>query len=160
MSAKELIEFYTREIEDAKDTDIMLSLHLKATMMKVSDPILFGHCVKVFFKDAFDSLGLPDGSSTIVSLNASALMEVDGGVLVPFGVISTPNSIADLVLSDPEKSLLLQNVTGSIQDQGSAAQANDLLDSLGGYEVEETLYVLFEGGDTDGLSSARPSTVR
>ena len=54
MSVKELVEFYTREIEDAKDTDIMLSLHLKATMMKVSDPILFGHCVKVFFKDAFD----------------------------------------------------------------------------------------------------------
>eukprot|EP00561_Arcocellulus_cornucervis_P013549 CAMPEP_0185799880 /NCGR_PEP_ID=MMETSP1322-20130828/566_1 /TAXON_ID=265543 /ORGANISM="Minutocellus polymorphus, Strain RCC2270" /LENGTH=830 /DNA_ID=CAMNT_0028495483 /DNA_START=96 /DNA_END=2588 /DNA_ORIENTATION=- len=57
MSVKDLVEFYTREIEDAKDTDIMLSLHLKATMMKVSDPILFGHCVKVFFKDAFAKHG-------------------------------------------------------------------------------------------------------
>jgi len=54
MSIKELRDFYEREIQDAKDTDIMLSLHLKATMMKVSDPILFGHCVKTYFKVAFD----------------------------------------------------------------------------------------------------------
>ena len=42
------------EIQEAKDTDILLSLHLKATMMKVSDPILFGHCVKAYFKAAYD----------------------------------------------------------------------------------------------------------
>ncbi|MCW3171980.1 NADP-dependent isocitrate dehydrogenase [Shewanella subflava] len=54
MSKKALIEFYTREIEAAKSEDVLLSLHLKATMMKVSDPILFGHAVKVFFKDVFD----------------------------------------------------------------------------------------------------------
>jgi isocitrate dehydrogenase len=57
MSAKELSNYYDREIQDAKDTDIMLSLHLKATMMKVSDPILFGHCVKSFYKDAFEKHG-------------------------------------------------------------------------------------------------------
>ena len=54
MSVKELTSFYEREIQEAKDTDILLSLHLKATMMKVSDPILFGHCVKAYFKAAFD----------------------------------------------------------------------------------------------------------
>lgn len=54
MSVKELHAFYEREIQDAKDADLMLSLHLKATMMKVSDPILFGHCVKAFFKNAFE----------------------------------------------------------------------------------------------------------
>ncbi|ABE55115.1 isocitrate dehydrogenase, NADP-dependent [Shewanella denitrificans OS217] len=53
MSNKALIEFYSREIEAAKSEDVLLSLHLKATMMKVSDPILFGHAVKVFFKDVF-----------------------------------------------------------------------------------------------------------
>ncbi|WP_394132041.1 NADP-dependent isocitrate dehydrogenase [Shewanella maritima] len=53
MSKKALVEFYTREIEAAKSEDVLLSLHLKATMMKVSDPILFGHAVKVFFKDVF-----------------------------------------------------------------------------------------------------------
>lgn len=57
MNAKELQNFYAREIQDAKDTDILLSLHLKATMMKVSDPILFGHCVKSFFSDAFEKHG-------------------------------------------------------------------------------------------------------
>ena len=54
MSVKDLQSFYENEIQDAKDTEILLSLHLKATMMKVSDPILFGHCVKTFFKDAFE----------------------------------------------------------------------------------------------------------
>lgn len=57
MSVEELQNFYEREIQDAKDNDIMLSLHLKATMMKISDPILFGHCVKVFFKDVFEKHG-------------------------------------------------------------------------------------------------------
>lgn len=57
MSVDELRSFYEREITDAKENDIMLSLHLKATMMKVSDPIMFGHCVKVFFKDVFDKHG-------------------------------------------------------------------------------------------------------
>jgi isocitrate dehydrogenase len=54
MSAAKLQEFYAKEIAEAKAQDVLLSLHLKATMMKVSDPILFGHCVKVFFKDVFD----------------------------------------------------------------------------------------------------------
>lgn len=54
MSVKALKAFYEAEIQDAKDTDILLSLHLKATMMKISDPILFGHCVKAYFKEAFE----------------------------------------------------------------------------------------------------------
>src|SRR5581483_10241509 len=53
MSKKALIEFYEAEIEDAYKTGVMFSLHVKATMMKVSHPIVFGHCVKVFYKDAF-----------------------------------------------------------------------------------------------------------
>jgi len=53
MSAKALREFYEKEFEDAKKNDVMVSLHLKATMMKISDPILFGHAVSVFYKSAF-----------------------------------------------------------------------------------------------------------
>ncbi len=53
MSKKALVEFYERQIEDAYKTGVMFSLHVKATMMKVSHPIVFGHCVKVFYKDAF-----------------------------------------------------------------------------------------------------------
>ncbi len=53
MSKKALCEFYEQEIEDAYKTGVMFSLHVKATMMKVSHPIVFGHAVKVFYKDAF-----------------------------------------------------------------------------------------------------------
>ena len=53
MSKKALCEFYEKEIEDAYKTGMMLSLHVKATMMKVSHPIVFGHAVKIFYKDAF-----------------------------------------------------------------------------------------------------------
>ena len=57
MSKKALLEFYEKEIEDARKTGVMFSLHVKATMMKVSHPIVFGHCVKIFYKDAFAKHG-------------------------------------------------------------------------------------------------------
>merc|ERR1712138_37773 len=53
MDVQALREFYKREIDDAKDKGVLFSLHLKATMMKVSDPIMFGHCVEVFYRDTF-----------------------------------------------------------------------------------------------------------
>ncbi|MEO0396168.1 MAG: NADP-dependent isocitrate dehydrogenase, partial [Cyanobacteria bacterium P01_A01_bin.137] len=54
MSVKALQDFYKKEINSAKEEDILLSLHVKATMMKVSDPILFGHAVTIYFKDVFE----------------------------------------------------------------------------------------------------------
>ena len=54
MSRRALTEFFAREIGDAKDKGVLLSLHLKATMMKVSDPIMFGHAVTAYYKDVFD----------------------------------------------------------------------------------------------------------
>ena len=54
MSAKALRAFFAKSIEDAKANGVLWSLHLKATMMKVSDPIMFGHAVEVFFKDVFE----------------------------------------------------------------------------------------------------------
>jgi len=54
MSRKALRAFYAEQIEDAKKSGVLFSLHLKATMMKISDPILFGHCVSVFFADVFE----------------------------------------------------------------------------------------------------------
>ena len=54
MSKKALLEFYEKEIEDAHKTGVMFSLHVKATMMKVSHPIVFGHCVRIFYRDAFE----------------------------------------------------------------------------------------------------------
>ncbi len=53
MRKKSLCEFFEREMNDCKEADILFSLHVKATMMKVSHPIVFGHCVRIFYKDAF-----------------------------------------------------------------------------------------------------------
>lgn len=54
MDCAALCEFYAREMDAAKKEGVLLSLHLKATMMKVSDPIMFGHAVKVYYKDVFE----------------------------------------------------------------------------------------------------------
>ena len=89
MSKKALCDFYEEQMEDAYKTGVMFSLHVKATMMKVSHPIVFGHAVKVFYKDAFakhqklfDELGvnvnngLSDLYSKIESLPASQRDEI------------------------------------------------------------------------------------
>jgi isocitrate dehydrogenase len=57
MSAAALRKFYEEQIEDAKKSGLLFSLHLKATMMKVSDPVMFGHAVSVFFRDVFEKHG-------------------------------------------------------------------------------------------------------
>ena len=54
MSRRSLREFFVEQIEDAKKQDLLLSLHLKATMMKISDPVIFGHAVSVYYKDVFE----------------------------------------------------------------------------------------------------------
>ncbi|MCW8980628.1 MAG: NADP-dependent isocitrate dehydrogenase, partial [Altibacter sp.] len=65
MSKKALLSFLKHQVKDAKDKGVLFSLHMKATMMKVSDPIIFGHAVHVYFselfdtyKDTFDALGV------------------------------------------------------------------------------------------------------
>ena len=57
MSKNALCKFYEEQMEDARETGVMFSLHVKATMMKVSHPIVFGHAVKIFYKDAFAKHG-------------------------------------------------------------------------------------------------------
>ena len=57
MSKKALCDFYEEQMEDARKTGVMFSLHVKATMMKVSHPIVFGHAVRIFYKDAFAKHG-------------------------------------------------------------------------------------------------------
>jgi isocitrate dehydrogenase len=57
MSRKALLDFYEKQIEDAHKTGVLFSLHVKATMMKVSHPIVFGHCVRMFYKEAFEKHG-------------------------------------------------------------------------------------------------------
>ncbi len=88
MSKKALCEFYEKQIEDAHKTGVMFSLHVKATMMKVSHPIVFGHCVRVFYKEAFDK-------------HAKVLAEL--GVNVNNGMVDLYNKIAKLPDRDREE---------------------------------------------------------
>jgi isocitrate dehydrogenase len=57
MSKKALCDFYEKEMEDCRESGILFSLHVKATMMKVSHPIVFGHAVKIYYKEAFEKHG-------------------------------------------------------------------------------------------------------
>ncbi|BDV41606.1 isocitrate dehydrogenase, NADP-dependent [Geotalea uraniireducens] len=90
MSKKALRQFFAEEIEDAKRQDLLLSLHLKATMMKVSDPIMFGNAVSIFYKDVFEkhsatfkelgvnpNMGLGDLYKKIQSLPETKRLEIE-----------------------------------------------------------------------------------
>ncbi len=57
MSARKLQDFYQKSMDEAKEKGVLWSLHLKATMMKVSDPIMFGHAIRVYFADVFEQYG-------------------------------------------------------------------------------------------------------
>ncbi|MGS2743014.1 NADP-dependent isocitrate dehydrogenase [Halomonas sp. LS-001] len=92
MSKKALLDFYEREIEDARKTGVMFSLHVKATMMKVSHPIVFGHCVKIFYKEAFEKHG---------ELFKELGVDVNNGIANLYDKIATlPESQRDEVISD------------------------------------------------------------
>ena len=66
MKVAELQKFYAKTAQEAKEKGVLLSLHLKATMMKISDPIMFGHCVKVYFKAALEK-----HADTLASIGAN-----------------------------------------------------------------------------------------
>merc|ERR1719343_128336 len=97
MDCKELCDFYEKAIQEAQASGVLFSLHLKATMMKVSDPIMFGHCVKVYFKDVFakhsDTFaklgvdvnnGLGDVYKKIASLSESERKAIEGDIMATY----------------------------------------------------------------------------
>jgi isocitrate dehydrogenase len=88
LSRKALLDFYEKQIEDAHKTGVMFSLHVKATMMKVSHPIVFGHCVRMFYKEAFEKHG--------------ALLD-SLGVNVNNGMVDLHNKLAKLPDSQREE---------------------------------------------------------
>uniref|UniRef100_UPI003AF86C85 NADP-dependent isocitrate dehydrogenase n=1 Tax=Campylobacter fetus TaxID=196 RepID=UPI003AF86C85 len=69
MSVKKLDEFINSTVQDAKDSSLLYSVHLKATMMKVSDPVIFGHFVKVFFKEIFSEFESELKSAGVIANN-------------------------------------------------------------------------------------------
>ncbi|HEX3067666.1 MAG TPA: NADP-dependent isocitrate dehydrogenase [Thermoanaerobaculia bacterium] len=115
MSVKALRAFYSAQIEDARNNGQLLSVHLKATMMKVSDPILFGHAVRVFFKTVFEkhaaafrdagvnpNLGLGDLYRKIQSLPDAKRAEIEAGIQAAYekrpalAMVDSGNGITNL----------------------------------------------------------------
>lgn len=97
MSVKALREFFETAAEDAKEEGVLLSLHMKATMMKVSDPIIFGHAVSVYYKDVFEKHaatfeklgvdtrnGLGDVYAKITELTDSERKEIEADIAVVY----------------------------------------------------------------------------
>ncbi|MES0488913.1 MAG: NADP-dependent isocitrate dehydrogenase [Leptospirales bacterium] len=93
MSKNALVKFLEAQIQDAKEKNVLFSLHMKATMMKVSDPIIFGHCVKVYYKDVIEkhadtikelavnfNNGLGDLYTKISSLDADKKAEIEADI--------------------------------------------------------------------------------
>ncbi len=115
MSCKRLRSFYEAEIEDAKSKSVLLSLHLKATMMKVSDPIMFGHAVSIYFQDVFEkhankftelgvnpNNGLGDVYSKLSTLPANLRAEVEADIAAtykkrpPLAMVDSDKGITNL----------------------------------------------------------------
>ncbi|MGE5946003.1 MAG: NADP-dependent isocitrate dehydrogenase [Betaproteobacteria bacterium] len=92
MSKKALCDFYEKELEDCRQAGILFSLHVKATMMKISHPIVFGHCVKIFYKEAFEKHG---------ALFNELGINVNNGMVDLYEKIKTlPESIRDEIIRD------------------------------------------------------------
>src|SRR5277367_6099795 len=107
MSRKALRAFYAEQIEDARKQGVLFSLHLKATMMKISDPIIFGHCVSVFFADVFEKY-----AATLARIGA----DPDNGVADLLTRIET--------LPDAEKAAIKADIAATYTARPGLAMVN------------------------------------
>ena len=121
MSKKALLAFLESEIKDAKEQEVLLSLHMKATMMKVSDPIIFGHAVSVFFKDliakhqdTFDELGVDfrNGFGNLIDKLPS--LAADKSAAIEADIEATLANNASLAMVDSDKGITNLNVPSDV----------------------------------------------
>ncbi|MGB0408648.1 MAG: NADP-dependent isocitrate dehydrogenase [Opitutales bacterium] len=121
MSAKALREFLAGEVAAAKEAGTLFSLHMKATMMKVSDPIIFGHCVSVFYKDVFEKHadviaelgvdvknGLGDLYAKIELLPAEKKAEIEADIAAVYA------TAPDLAMVDSDKGITNLHVPSDV----------------------------------------------
>ncbi len=121
MSRKALQIFLDKEIRDAADKKVLFSIHLKATMMKVSDPIIFGHAVSVFFKDVFNKheetlkhLGVNPDNGMADLLAKIATLPREARTAVEEDIKAAYASGPDLVMVNPEKGITNLHVPSDI----------------------------------------------
>ncbi|WP_372751320.1 NADP-dependent isocitrate dehydrogenase [Labilibaculum sp.] len=121
MNVKALRKFYAEQIADAKKQGVLLSLHLKATMMKISDPVMFGHAVEVFYKDVFEkhaevikklgvnvNNGLGDLYAKIESLPADKKAEIEADIMAVY------TTSPDLAMVDSDKGITNLHVPNNV----------------------------------------------
>jgi isocitrate dehydrogenase len=151
MSATALRSFLTEQVEAAKAEGVLFSVHLKATMMKVSDPIIFGHVVKTYFKDVFDRYGEElasvgadpnDGLAAVLSalgkLPADRRAEIEGAVTAayesgpPLAQVDSSKGITNLHV--PSDVIIDASMPAAIRSSGQMWNSDDTL--------QDTLYVI------------------
>ena len=121
MSKKALRNFFTAQIKDAKDQGVLFSLHLKATMMKVSDPVMFGHAVEIYYKDVFEKYaelfdeigvntknGLGDVYDKIEELPQAQQEEIKNAILAVY------ENSADVAMVDSDKGITNMHVPSNV----------------------------------------------
>lgn len=135
MNCRKLCEFFAREIEDAKDKGLLLSLHVKATMMKVSDPIIFGHAVSVYYRDVFEKHaalfdeigveqdnGIGDVYARLDDVDASVRKEVEADIAAvyetrpPLAMVDSDKGITNLHV--PSNVIIDASMPAAIRSSG------------------------------------------
>ena len=147
MSRAALRAFFAKEIDDAKKTGVLLSLHLKATMMKVSDPIMFGHAVTVYYSDVFEkhaalfeeigvdaSNGLGDVYAKIANLAEDKRAEVEADILAVYdsnpalAMVDSDNGITNLHV--PSDVIIDASMPAAIRSSGKMWGADGKLHDM------------------------------
>jgi isocitrate dehydrogenase len=144
MNVAALREFYAEQIEEAKADGVLLSLHLKATMMKISDPIMFGHCVSVFYAEALDkhaevldeiganvNNGLADVLEKLDRLPAEKKAEIEADIMAVYesrpdlAMVDSRNGITNLHV--PNNVIVDASMPNVVRDGGKMWNKNDQL---------------------------------
>lgn len=121
MNVKALRKFYSKQIEIAKNEDLLLSLHLKATMMKISDPIMFGHAVSVYYKEALDKhaesikeIGANVNNGLADILEKLDRLPIDKKAEIEADIMSVYKTNPDLAMVDSRKGITNLHVPNNI----------------------------------------------
>ncbi|RXG15543.1 isocitrate dehydrogenase [Leeuwenhoekiella aestuarii] len=121
MSKNALLTFLSEQVEDAKAKGVLFSIHMKATMMKVSDPIIFGHAVRVYFKDVFEKYGEDLKAIGVDAKNGLADLLNDVNKLpegkraeVEKAILDTLDNRADLAMVNSDKGITNLHVPSDV----------------------------------------------
>jgi len=144
MNVGALRDFYSKSIQLAKEEGVLLSLHLKATMMKISDPIMFGHCVSVYYKEALDkhadtlkeiganvNNGLADVLAKLDRLPADKKAEIEADINAVYesqpdlAMVDSRNGITNLHV--PNNIIVDASMPNVVRDGGKMWNKNDEL---------------------------------